>query len=103
MITPVITLAAFLLLLRRQKLEIFRAKPLGGAASILAAPFISSNFESAAEKPFCRFNRRVVLLSAGRLVLFQASGVAGIEQIDLLEIDTEKSEFDVLRGIEEND
>ena len=37
LLTPLVTFAAFLFLLQRQKLEIFRASPLAGTVSILAA------------------------------------------------------------------
>jgi hypothetical protein len=44
LITPVVTFVAFLLLLQRQKLEIFRATPLAGAVSILAAVYFIQIF-----------------------------------------------------------
>jgi hypothetical protein len=44
LITPVVTFAAFLLLLQRQTLDIFRATPLAGAVSILAAIYFAQIF-----------------------------------------------------------
>ena len=44
MLTPVVTLIAFLLLLQRQKFEMFRATPLGGTVSLLAAIYFVQIF-----------------------------------------------------------
>lgn len=44
LLTPVVTFAAFLFLLQRQKLEIFRATPLAGTVSILAAIYFVQIF-----------------------------------------------------------
>ena len=44
LLTPLVTFAAFLFLLQRQKLEIFRASPLAGTVSILAAIYFIQIF-----------------------------------------------------------